>query len=97
LRKDFPYLLPPFALAVLPREELVDPEKLRSVVNSFESMITSLNTKISIDFDEESGDQITYLVDKESGEVVRQFPPEEMIEIGNRLREFVGVLLDVTI
>lgn len=43
----------------------------------------------------EDSDQIQVLIiDQESGKVIREIPPEEIIEAMARFREFVGWLLD---
>jgi len=55
------------------------------------------NRAINFDFDDNTGDVIVKIVDKNSQEVIRQIPPEEMLRIMARLRNYseeVGLLID---
>lgn len=52
------------------------------------------NTTLRIEQDEESGRFVYQSVDNETGEVVRQFPPEDFLEILSSFREPEGVVVD---
>lgn len=52
------------------------------------------NTRLRIDRDEETGRFIYYNVDNDSGEVVRQFPPENILEFLSSFRDVEGLVLD---
>jgi len=55
------------------------------------------NRAINFDFDDNTGDVIVKIVDKNTQEVIRQIPPEEMLRIIARLRNYseeVGLLID---
>lgn len=43
--------------------------------------------------DEESGEKIIQIFDSETGEMVRQIPPEELLRIMKTLRDLRGLLL----
>ncbi|SDJ35143.1 flagellar protein FlaG [Billgrantia gudaonensis] len=50
---------------------------------------------VSFEINQESSRVITRIVDQESGEVLRQIPPEEVLAISERLEEFQGRLIDL--
>lgn len=52
--------------------------------------------KISLQFKVESktGDMVVQVVDKDTGEVVRQIPSEELIKVREKLEELRGVLFE---
>ena len=55
------------------------------------------NRAINFDFDDKTGDVVVKIVDKNSQKVIRQIPPEEMLRIIARLRNYseeVGLLID---
>ena len=52
------------------------------------------NTSLRIDKDEETGRFVYFSIDDESGEVVRQFPPENILEFLSYYRGLEGLLLD---
>lgn len=51
---------------------------------------------LEFDLSEESSRVITRVVDRESGEVIRQIPAEEVLRIAERLNELQGSLVDLT-
>lgn len=51
---------------------------------------------LEFDLSEESSRVITRVVDRESGEVIRQIPAEEVLRIADRLNELQGGLVDLT-
>ena len=55
------------------------------------------NTSLRIDKDEETGRFVYFSIDDESGEVVRQFPPENILEFLSYYRGLEGLLLDENI
>jgi len=52
------------------------------------------NTRLRILLDEEEGRFIYQSVDSISGEVVRQFPPEDILDIINNFRSVEGLAVD---
>ena len=57
---------------------------------------TAPNTKLRIDRDEDSGNFIYQSVDEDSGEVIRQFPSEEILKMLSFYRELEGIAVDDT-
>lgn len=56
--------------------------------------LKSSNTKLSIDVDDESGLFVYKGVDKQSGEVVSQFPAKEVLALIAYYREAEGIVVD---
>lgn len=56
--------------------------------------LKSANTKLSIDVDDDSGLFVYKGVDKQSGEVVSQFPAEEILALIAYYRESEGLVID---
>lgn len=55
---------------------------------------TAPNTKLRIDRDESSGNFIYQSVDEESGEVINQFPTEQILKMLSYYREAEGIAVD---
>lgn len=51
-------------------------------------------TELRIDKDDETGRFIYKSVDKESGEVIKQFPPETILELISQYRSLEGLVVD---
>lgn len=68
------------------REKLsrVEREKIVEQMNDF---ISSINKGLAFRVDEESGRDVVTIYEAETGDIIRQIPDEEMLEILRRLRE----------
>jgi flagellar protein FlaG len=68
------------------REKLtrVEREKIVEQMNDF---ISSINKGLSFRVDEEAGRDVVTIYEAETGDIIRQIPDEEMLEILRRLRE----------
>lgn len=49
-------------------------------------------TKVSFDVDEETGRSVIRVVNKETGEVIRQVPPEGLLTLIARMRQLSGLI-----
>lgn len=73
----------------------VDPTALAAAVKELERQAPALEERgLEISYSEEADRFIAKILDKESGEIVRQFPPDELVELHGRLDEVRGVLFD---
>ena len=71
----------PLAVAAEQLQQLIPPDQLD-------------NTSLQIELDELSGRFIFQSIDNESGEVVRQFPPEELLRLLSIVRDAEGLAVD---
>ena len=55
------------------------------------------NRRLSFFVDDTTGKQGVRVIDTETEKVVKQIPPEEVLELAKRLKEQLGVLLDEVI
>ena len=73
----------------------MSPEKVSKVVESFNKVTESLNHQLRFEFDKDLPDQpIVKIVDKKSGKVVREIPPEEFVKMVAKMKDFLGALFD---
>ena len=83
--------------AVKGNEEPVDREQLEDVVHQLQEFVGALNRDLEFAVDEESGRNVVKVMDKESGELVRQFPSEEVLDLVSKLSEAAGNLIDAKV
>jgi len=65
-------------------------ERIRDIVSDIQSRVTS----VRFDITEEEGEVIVRIVNKESGEVVRQIPPDEILQLRSNLLDLKGMLFE---
>lgn len=69
----------------------VDFEKLTESVNKF---VRSVGTKLSFTFDDRTSQPVILVKDRESGDVIRQIPPEEMLALAEKLEDIAGIIFN---
>jgi len=69
-------------------DKLKEKGEAEALINIF------MNRTIRLDVDNELHRVIIRLVDKKSGEIIRQIPPEELIELAKKMKDSEGVFLD---
>lgn len=82
----------PQTLAVADAFEM-DAAELESTLETINSYLTEAGSSLSFIRDEASGRSAVQVLD-ESGEVIRQIPPQELLDVYARIRNIVGILLD---
>lgn len=56
-------------------------------------VIDNIQVNLRFELDKKTGIQVIQVIDAQSGELVRQIPPEELIDIAEALRELKGLLI----
>ena len=69
--------------------------QLREIAKNFGNAISIINSGIRFQIDETNNEVITQIIDKDTNKVIRQIPPQELINVSHRLRQFLGALLDL--
>lgn len=68
-------------------------EQLKNVVDSINRTLKQANKNLEFSVDESTHKSIVKLVDTETGDVIRQFPSEEMLAISHAIDQFQQGLL----
>ncbi len=77
--------------------EALDPKKAKEMVFAVQEELEKLNVRLVFNVDEETKEIVVKVVDPKTNEVIRQIPPEELLEIRKKLDEIVGILFDVRV
>lgn len=80
----------------MPAQTKLDPEILAKITDELNEDFRVFNTAISFAVDEDTGDTIIRILDRETNEVIREIPPSEMLRLAARLTEIIGLLIDET-
>jgi len=75
-------------------QDKVQKVDLKEVAQKLQDFIGGINTSLQFSVDEEAGRDVIKVVDKHSGELVRQFPSEEVLDVIKSLSKATGSLLD---
>ncbi|MFD1006868.1 flagellar protein FlaG [Oceanisphaera ostreae] len=80
-----------------PSEHVAEPltaEQLAELAEQMDSFVGSFNQQLKFRVDEDSGRHVVSVVDKKNGDIIRQIPTEELLEVIARLAEASTGLLD---
>ncbi len=69
-----------------------DAEPLKEVVSHLNDLVRELHRELEFSVDQDSGDTVIKVIDRETDEVVRQIPSEELMHLRRRLEEAAGVI-----
>ena len=69
-------------------------EEVKEMVESFQEMSETIQTKLSFSVDEENNEIVVKIYDKESDELIRQFPSDEMLSLQDKMTDLAGFLFD---
>jgi flagellar protein FlaG len=67
-------------------------ELLENVVSDLNNLVRELHRELQFSVDEDSGDTVVKVIDRETDEIVRQIPSEEVMELRRRLQDAAGVI-----
>ena len=73
---------------------VLNEEELQTVTEDLSKLMQSLNTDIKFSIHKASGRMMVRVVDSKTQEVLKEFPPEELLDTIGAIREYVGALLD---
>lgn len=68
-----------------------DTEELSDVLNDIAKIF---NSRLQFRVHEETERLYVQFVDRDSGEVIKQIPPEELLELSAKIQKMVGLILD---
>ena len=88
----------PEAQAVNKADRAANPSKVTQWQEKHQAQLDALlapmGYRVSFAVDERTGRVICRIMDQETGEVLRQVPPEEMLALAARLDEMIGLIFD---
>ena len=77
------------------KQEKIIPQISQEMLDKVEQEINSMHT-VGLQFSvhKETGRTMIKAIDKNTQEVIREFPPERMLDLAARMEEMLGILFD---
>lgn len=82
---------------VQPDQEIIKEEEIQisQVLDDLNDNINAIhNVGLEFSMHEDSGREVIKVVERETGDLVRQIPPKEILDLVVRMNELVGILFD---
>ena len=69
-------------------------EKIKIIAEALDSYVQSIQRDLKIQIHEETGNIMVQVTSHESGKVIREIPPEALLDMAARVEELAGTLFD---
>ncbi|MBM3279155.1 MAG: flagellar protein FlaG [Candidatus Handelsmanbacteria bacterium] len=84
----------PEAQVTAPVAHPVPAEDLKQAAAEVDKLLEKQHSDLSVSVDESSGTLVVRITDNTTGEVVKQIPPEQLMEANVSMNKIVGLLMD---
>ncbi|MEH6462898.1 MAG: flagellar protein FlaG [Shewanella psychromarinicola] len=75
------------------KTEQSEAEVLAEVVEQLSEVVTLMNKGLAFSVDEDSGSAIVKVMDIDTGDIIRQIPSDEALELAQKLQDVKGLLM----
>jgi len=72
----------------------LDTDTVREVAERTQALLDDLSIRLDLEVYEETGDMIIRIFNRETEELIREIPPEELLEVHKRIADLRGILFD---
>jgi flagellar protein FlaG len=72
----------------------LDPGAVRKMAEKTQAYLDDLRIKLDFEVYEETGDMVIRIFNRETEELLREIPPEDLLELHQKVAELRGVLFD---
>ncbi|MBN2418732.1 MAG: flagellar protein FlaG [Deltaproteobacteria bacterium] len=69
-------------------------EKINRIAEAMENYVQSIQRDLKIQVHEETGNIMVRVTSHESGKIIREIPPKELLDLAARMEELAGALFD---
>lgn len=80
--------------AIDSKKEPLSVDELTKVAQQLQDFVSGMNKTLEFSVHEDSGRNVIKVIDKDSGELVKQYPSEEVLDIVSKLAKATGTLVD---
>lgn len=79
---------------MMDKDILRDPEELKKLMKELQSKLSYLNSQLKIEIDNEIEQPVVKIMDINTNQVIRQIPPDYMINIIKNINKLLGALFE---
>ena len=72
-------------------------EDVEDMVEALEDFANTVQTRLNFTIDDGTKDVVVKIMDKETNEVIKQFPAEEMLELREKMQDLSGLLFSTNV
>ena len=77
-----------------PEVKKIDESQVKELAEKINDHVKLFSTRLEFSYDIEKGRSQIKVLDKDSGRVIRQIPPEEMLSLIDKMEEIAGLIFN---
>ncbi|MBN1594044.1 MAG: flagellar protein FlaG [Candidatus Coatesbacteria bacterium] len=77
-------------------DDLADSENLKEVISMLNELSHLSESRLEFEFDQEEDISVIRVVDSDTGELIRQIPPEKLLATMDHVFDTLGIVFDQT-
>jgi flagellar protein FlaG len=77
--------------------EQLSTQEVKNTVVAFNEVFAQANVSVRYRIDENTDDLVISMVNRDTDEVLRQIPPDQILKMRQRLEELMGLIFDSTV
>ena len=78
-------------------EQPLERDQLEKMAQQLQEFMGEMNRSLQFQVDEDSGRDVIKVLDKDTGDIIKQYPSEEVLNLVSKLSETAGLLIDHTV
>ena len=82
--------------SVIEVKQKFDPDQLEQITKELNDNFRIFNTALSFSVDDNTGTTVIRILDRDTDKVIREIPPDELLQLAAKLTEVLGRLVDKT-
>lgn len=87
----------PLDLSKVMKPSEISREDVEAMVDALKELTETLQTKLNFSVDSGTNSIVVKVIDKETDKVIRQIPPEALLELQEKMQDLTGFLLSENI
>ncbi len=72
-------------------------QEVKEVLESFKDLSKTIQTRLGFSVHEKNNEIVVSVFDKESNELIRQFPSDEMLDLQDKMSDMAGFLFNANV
>ncbi|WP_022670164.1 flagellar protein FlaG [Hippea alviniae] len=75
-------------------QKLPSPKELKKIIDKINENVNRLNKEVKFVYNDTLKSLIVKVIDEKTGKVIREIPPQEVVNLQKKLSEIVGIIFD---
>ncbi len=75
-------------------QKLPSPKELKNIIDKINENVNRLNKDVKFVYNDTLKSLVVKVIDEKTGKIIREIPPQEVVNLQKKLSEIVGIIFD---